>query len=239
MTSALNDDLVSAWITGWARCREYEVRHDGRIHAALRTGEEPRSVGDWEYVLVEPSADEVTAVANQIHSHPHRLVTIVGEVPQVDALDGLTSLSPGEKLMVMDMSGQDVESPVVPEEYEAVVERHEGWYLLTILTSEEHAAGVGTVVARGRVAPVGHRAVFDRIWTSTDFRRRGLGSLVMRYLAALALENDVDEGLLVASADGQALYGHLGWTTLADVTVFGVPEDHRSDNPSHSDSDEG
>jgi predicted GNAT family acetyltransferase len=76
--------------------------------------------------------------------------------------------------------------------------------------------------------------VFDRIWTSPDFRRQGLGSLVMRYLASLALEHDVQEGLLVAGAEGQALYGHLGWTDLADVTVFGAVEDH-VENPSHSD----
>jgi hypothetical protein len=44
----------------------------------------------------------------------------------------------------------------------------------------------------------------------------------------------VQEGLLVAGAEGQALYGHLGWTELADVTVFGALEDH-TENPSHSD----
>lgn len=236
MTSALNDALVSTWVTGWARCREYEVRHDGRIHAALRAGEDDGAVGDWEYVLYEPQVEEMTAVAQKVEEHPHRLMTIVGTPRAQAQMSTLQPLTSGEKLMVVDMSEQDVETPLVPEEFEAVVDRHDpDWYLLTIQTSDSHPQGAGTVAARGRVAVVDHHAVFDRIWTSPDFRRRGLGSLVMRYLASVVLEHDVDEGLLVASADGQALYGHLGWTALADVTVLGVPEDHTADNPSHSD----
>ena len=67
----------------------------------------------------------------------------------------------------------------------------------------------------------------------------GVPAIVVPALAptdtnALALEHDVQEGLLVAGAEGQALYGHLGWTDLADVTVFGAVEDH-IENPSHSD----
>ncbi|MEU3846344.1 GNAT family N-acetyltransferase [Micrococcus terreus] len=235
MTSALNDALVSTWVTGWARCREYEVRHDGRIHAALRVGDEDGAVGDWEYVLFDPQLEELTAVAKEVEQHPHRLLTIVGTPHAQAQMTSLQPLTSGEKLMVVDMTAQDVENPLVPEEYEAVVDRHDGWFLLTIQTSEHHPDGPGVAAARGRVAAVDRHAVFDRIWTSPDFRRRGLGSLVMRYLVSLVLEHDVEEGLLVASADGQALYGYLGWTELADVTVLGVAEDHTADNPSHSD----
>lgn len=235
MTSALNDALVSTWVTGWARCRNYEVRHDGQIHAALRVGDDDGSVGDWEYVLYNPQVEELTAVAKEVEQNPHRLLTLVGSPAGQAQMSSLVPLTSGEKLMVVDMSEQDVESPIVPEEFEAVVERNDGWFLLTIQTTDDHPEGAGVAAARGRVAAVDHYAVFDRIWTSPDFRRRGLGSLVMRYLASLVLEHDVEEGLLVASADGQALYGHLGWTELADVTVLGVAEDHTADNPSHSD----
>jgi len=44
--------------------------------------------------------------------------------------------------------------------------------------------------------------------------------MVMRALAALALEHEVDEGLLIASVDGQALYSYLGWTPLGKVVLF-------------------
>jgi len=236
MTSALNDALVSTWVTGWSRCRDFEVRHDGPVHASLRTGHQSTDGQDWEYILANPDERALEAVSREVQEHPGRLLTVVGTAPAVPAGVPLKRVSWGEKLMVVDMNGQDVEAPRVPEEFEATVERNEpDWFLLTITTSDEHPAGAGAVAARGRVAAVEGYAVFDRIWTSPDFRRQGLGSLVMRYLASLALEHDVEQGLLVASADGQALYGHLGWTELADVTVFGAPEDH-TENPSHSDN---
>ncbi|MDI3331257.1 MAG: GNAT family N-acetyltransferase [Micrococcus sp.] len=236
MTSALNDALVSTWVTGWSRCRHYEVRHDGPVHASLRTGHQSTDGQDWEYVLANPDQDALRAASAEVQEHPGRLLTVVGATPAIPDGVPLKRVSAGEKLMVVDMTGQDVEAPIVPEEFEATVERNQpDWFRLTITTSDEHTAGAGAVAARGRVAAVNGYAVFDRIWTSPEFRRQGLGSLVMRYLASLALEHDVQEGLLVAGAEGQALYGHLGWTELADVTVFGALEDH-TENPSHSDA---
>jgi GNAT superfamily N-acetyltransferase len=236
MTSALNDALVSIWVTGWSRCRNYDVQHDGVIHASLRSGHQTGDGADWEYVLARPDEAALRAVATQVQGNPGRLLTVVGPPPAIPAEVPLKAVSTKEKLMVVDMGGQDVEAPIVPDEFEATVERNDpDWFLLTITSSDEHPQGEGAVAARGRVAAVEGYAVFDRIWTSPDFRRQGLGSLVMRYLASLALEHDVQEGLLVASADGQALYGHLGWTELADVTVFGALEDH-TENPSHSDA---
>ncbi len=44
------------------------------------------------------------------------------------------------------------------------------------------------------------------------FQRRGLGSIVMRSLTSWAVARGADTGILAASADGQKLYGHLGWT---------------------------
>lgn len=235
MTSALNDALVSTWVTGWSRCRDFEVRHDGPVHASLRTGHQSTDGQDWEYILANPDQESLRAVAAEVQEHPGRLLTVVGTAPAIPADVPLKQVSSGETLMVVDMTAQDVETPRVPEEFEATVERNDpDWFLLTITSTDEHSAGAGAVAARGRVAAVNGYAVFDRIWSSPDFRRQGLGSLVMRYLASLALEHDVEQGLLVASSDGRALYGHLGWTELADVTVFGALEDH-TQNPSHSD----
>src|SRR5699024_11471637 len=75
---------------------------------------------------------------------------------------------------------------------------------------------------RGRVAVVdGTYAVFDQIWTAPDFRRQGLGSLTMRYLSSLALEHDVETGLLIAGLEGQALYTYLGWTARSEERRVG------------------
>jgi ribosomal protein S18 acetylase RimI-like enzyme len=60
--------------------------------------------------------------------------------------------------------------------------------------------------------------------TAPEFRRRGLGSLVTRYLASIAAESDADSGLLVASSDGYELYKYLGWTLLGTMAVLESPD---------------
>lgn len=254
MTSTLNDALISAWVTGWARCRGYRVRHEDGIHAALRhpgsvaeSAETPDdSVADWEYMVAEPTDDELASLGAQVANHPNRLLTVVTDAvrkagdpdrhPAGHAahLTGLKPLATGERLMTSDMAEHDVETPVIPDEFEANVDRQEDWYLVTFITTDDHPQGGGAVAARGRVAVVDGYAVFDQIWTFPEFRRQGLGSLTMRYLSALALEHEVDEGLLVAGTDGQALYGYLGWHALADVVVLGVSSDDVPPSPAHN-----
>ena len=123
MTSALNDALVSTWVTGWSRCRDYEVRHDGPVHASLRTGHQSTEGQDWEYVIANPDQDALAAASVEVQGHPGRLLTVVGTAPAIPEGVPLKRVSTGEKLMVVDMTGQDVEAPIVPEEFEAAIER--------------------------------------------------------------------------------------------------------------------
>lgn len=251
MTSTLNDALISAWVTGWARCRGYRVRHDDGMHATLRqrdtgTAETAGPGNDWEYVVAEPTDEQLQSLGGMVAENPQRLLTIVASAerqpgdPDPDtaehaaSLTGLRPVATGERLMTTDMAAHDVETPVIPDQFEATVDRNDGWFLVTFITTEEHGQGAGQVAARGRVAVVDDYAVFDQIWTYPAFRRQGLGSLTMRYLSALALEHEVDEGLLIASADGQALYGYLGWDALADVVVMGTSGDGSGENSSHN-----
>ena len=73
----------------------------------------------------------------------------------------------------------------------------------------------GDVAARGGIVLHGRCAVFDRIETAEAHRRRGLGTVVMRALDAIAARAGVEERLLVATADGRGLYESLGWHVVA------------------------
>lgn len=244
MTSELNDALVRHWVTGWARTHDYDVSHEDNVHSALRAGDSD----EWEYVLHIPKRtgserqdDEASAtertlrkVASAVAKSPKRLLSVITEpgheVLSAAEVDGLEKISDEEKLMVVDMDTQDVEDPITPEDFTTRREDFEGWTLFTVLEGE-------TIAARGRVAVVDTYAILDRIYTSPDYRRKGLGTFVTRALIAIALEEDVEEGLLVATADGQELYEFLGWTLLGDVHVYGAPGAERT-RPSHSQFDD-
>ncbi len=231
MTSELSDSLVQTWVTGWARTHGYEVRHEGAVHSALMGSDS----GEWEYVVFDPEETELRKVAAAVAKSPERLLTVIAE-PDADIMgtqevNGLELISDEEKLMVVNMETQDVEDPITPETYTTSREDFEGWTLFTVHQGEN-------VAARGRMAVVDDYSILDRIYTSPDYRRQGLGTFVTRALLAIAHEHDVSEGLLVANAEGQELYEYLGWTHLGDVHVFGAPGATDRRRPSHSQIDE-
>lgn len=236
MTSELNDALVRDWVTGWARTHDYDVSHEGNVHSALRSGDSD----DWEYVIYAPDETDLRKAASSVAKSPRRLLTVIAapgdEVLAAASVDGLEKISDEEKLMVVDMDTQDVEDPITPEGYTTQREDFEGWTLFTVLHQAEGEAE-SAVAARGRVAVVGSYAILDRIFTSPDFRRQGLGTFVTRALIAIALEQDVEEGLLVATEDGRELYEYLGWTLLGEVHVYGAPG-AESPRSSHSQFDD-
>jgi GNAT superfamily N-acetyltransferase len=72
-------------------------------------------------------------------------------------------------------------------------------------------------VARGRIVVIdGAIAVYDRISVDPGHRRRGLGRRVMRTLEG---EVSTRTGVLVATAEGRALYTSLGWTLHSRYTT--------------------
>lgn len=82
----------------------------------------------------------------------------------------------------------------------------------------------GSLAARGVLGIHGTTAVYDQIVTEAQFGRRGLGSAIMAELGGRAARRGVTECLLVATADGKALYERLGWTLRSDiVSVISPP----------------
>ncbi|PRB71521.1 GNAT family N-acetyltransferase [Arthrobacter sp. MYb213] len=216
MASNASDELIGTWVDGWAGVRGYEIRHEGRVHAALRHD----TTGDWEYVIYEPSKEELAAVAETLKKHPKRRLTAFND--SVDDLlntaneVGLQVSADDEVLMVTELAVHDVEVPLPSDGFVFQIER-DGTHAYVSLHPEDNQE---VVAASGHVSAVDGFAIFDRIITGPDFRRQGLGTLIMRALASLAQEHDVDEGLLIASVDGQQLYASLGWTSLGKVVLF-------------------
>ncbi|WP_168198606.1 GNAT family N-acetyltransferase [Nesterenkonia sp. NBAIMH1] len=226
----LNDDLVSTWVTGWARTHNYEVTHEGRVHTAQPTTD-PEAL---EHVLYAPDEVELRRIASAVGRSPKRLLTVIAEpndeVMDLRTIDGLELISDEEVIMIADMEHQDVEDPITPEEFTTSRDDFDEWTLFTVKHGDATAA-------RGRLAVVNGFSILDRIYTSPDYRRQGLGTFVTRALLAIAHEQEVEHGLLVATHDGRELYEYLGWERVGDVHVFGAPGATDRRRPSHSQHD--
>ena len=206
--------LLEVWVTGWAGCRGYETGNAGRFPAVLRAD----TTGEWVYFAHDPSDEEFAELVAKTAEAPARTLTVLtNDVARYIFLaqkHGLNVTSASQTMMFVDMETQDSEDPWLS---------HDDLKLFTFKTDGVHHAVVRAgeeVAASGRVYVVGNTAVFDRIVTEPGYQRRGLGSFIMKALAAQAFEHDVENGLLLASLDGQKLYSHLGWNTVCHVLML-------------------
>jgi GNAT superfamily N-acetyltransferase len=211
--------LLEVWVAGWAGCRGYETRAEGRFPAALRAD----TTQEWEYFASDPSDSEFADLAAKTAEAPARVLTILtNDVERYRALAqqyGLNVTSASQTMMVVDMETQDAEDPWLSDDE------------LSLETSESNGVHHAVVrsgdalAASGQVLVINGTAVFDKIVTEPDFQRRGLGSFIMKALAAQAFEHDVEDGLLLASLDGQKLYSHLGWTSVCHVLMLSASDE--------------
>lgn len=206
--------LLEVWVTGWAGCRGYQTSTEGRFPAVLRSD----TTGEWEYFSHDPSDEEFASLAARTIDAPARILTVltndVLRYTQLAEKHGLNVTSASQSMMIVDMETQDAEDPwLADDDLNLVTSELDGVYHAVVRSGE-------TVAASGRVFVVGGTAVFDKIVVQPAFQRRGLGSFIMKALAAQAIGPDVENGLLLASLDGQKLYSHLGWSPVCHVLML-------------------
>ncbi|MCA4135062.1 GNAT family N-acetyltransferase [Arthrobacter sp. M4] len=215
--------LLEVWVAGWSGCRGYETRKEGRFPAALRADR----TGDWEYFAYDPTEAEFAELAAKTAEAPTRILTILtNDVQKYKFLaehSGLNVTSASQAMMIVDMETQDAEDPwLSDDELRLETSESKGVQYASVMAGEQTAAS-------GRVYVVNGTAVFDKIIVQPAFQRRGLGSFIMKALAAKAFEHDVEDGLLLASLDGQKLYSHLGWTTVSHVLMMSAVPGQEAD----------
>lgn len=105
----------------------------------------------------------------------------------------------------------------LPGGYRIGITEEEGITVVRIDTA------AGEIAAIGRVVVVNGYAIYDRIETHPGHRRRGLAAAVMQTLERIVLEQGISRGILVATAEGKALYHTLGWQLHSLYTTAVIP----------------
>ncbi len=209
--------LINTWMTGWAQSRGYEPQRKGRAFVIPRPARPGESKDTVETLLVCPSAEEIAAHGSA-EDGTDFLVIVTQNLPgSLEAAAGVGLPRPlrTETLMISEIQENDVEAPRPPgDDVECHVEHPEEGVTRVQVTVK------GVPAASGVVSVVDSVAVFDRIETAPEYRRRGLASYVMRCLTHAVLDEGIETGLLAASPEGRLLYAFLGWEDVADIPVF-------------------
>lgn len=195
--------LIERWLTGWSLSRG--------VPAPLPYGEglvvEVCMPTQLRRYVFADAGHALQACAEGIHEPYIFLKAAVEPGMLRDALPARWSIESPGYLMAGPAQAKDRIAP--PPGYRIVRERQHGAQVVRILHENQEQAASGRVVLHGGCA------VFDQIETADSHRRRGLGSIVMQALDAIAEEAGIGERLLVATEDGRALYTRLGWRVIA------------------------
>ena len=207
-------DIFTAWIRGWARTREVAPPTpyaDGyRIDVGLpqqatryvfpHASPTLRDLGagiaePWVFLKACATADELRALLpERWQMQPDGFLMTCGDAPF-----GSAALAPGYTLHVVDAAAATGRAHV------------------RVLAPD------GVEAAQGHLALDERFAIYDRIGTDAQHRRRGLGVVVMRALQAFAHAHGRHAGVLVATPMGRALYESLGWRVHAPWATAVIP----------------
>jgi GNAT superfamily N-acetyltransferase len=227
MPSAAEHELhatLKAWATGWSLSRTAPAPVEARVGYRIDVGLPGHRV---RYVLPRFDRELVTGP-----HEPGTWLKIAADPGNVE-LDDRWQVEPVEYLMTSRLDNPDqptsrlrhpeqpsqMDLPPSPRplhvrpasEYE--VRTVEDGALVRVRVELE-----GLVAARGQIAVSGAFAVVDQVATEPEYRRRGLGSVVMAALGRAAVRRGATSGVLVATEDGRALYSRLGWKVLSPIT---------------------
>ena len=203
--------LIERWLTGWSLSRgvPLPLPYDGGLVVEVGMPAQLR-----RYVFPD-AGQALQACADHIR-HPHIFLKAPVE-PEVlrQALPARWSIEvPG---YFMQGPSQAMEKVAMPPGYRATFEAQHGAQVVRVIHDS------GELAASGRIVLHGQTAIFDQIETAENHRRRGLGSVVMQSLDALAVQAGVSERLLVATEDGRALYTRLGWNVISPWSTAVLP----------------
>ena len=201
--SGIDLHLLERWLTGWTLSRgvPMPVREENRLRVEVGLPLHVR-----RYVFLDAGAHMLDC-AKQIHEpHIYLKVAVDPEVLRAALPPRWEVEAPG---YLMQHSGPMSMQAELPSGYTIEYSTEHGAKLVRVMHAD------GDEAASGRITMHEGSAVFDQIITAESHRRRGLGTVIMQNLDALATQARVTERLLVATEAGKGLYTSLGWRLLS------------------------
>lgn len=100
----------------------------------------------------------------------------------------------------------------IDEDYKLEFENYNSIFVIRIITKNGEPASIGRIVI------VDDFAIYDRISTENNHKRKGLATFIMKELEKIALSKGVYKNFLVATEEGKSLYESLGWNLYSIYT---------------------
>lgn len=212
MQEYISKDSIEKWLKGWSLSRELPLPTKFKSGFKVDVGYEKQKI---RYVFPTLNEDFI-ALANSI-VEPWFFLKVCATPDELkDLLPPRWVIQPQGYMMTY--SKRIIEKPInLGAEYKIEFEEYNSTYVIKIIANN------GDLAAIGRVVLVDDLAIYDRISTDINHKRKGLATLLMKELEKIALSKGIYSNFLVATEEGKLLYIALGWELSCLYTSVVIP----------------
>lgn len=212
MAHSVDPDMVAQWLKAWSLSRRLPLPMRYKSGFKVEVGDVQQKA---RYVFTELN-DDVITLSQSIDEPWVFLKICAGPEALQQRLPGKWLVQPQGYMMCCNgpMSIPDVR---LPDNYSLAFDQYPATFVVKVMSP------AGIVASIGRVVLVGDMAVYDRIATDANHRRKGLATFVMKELEKIAAGHGVFNNFLVATEAGKSLYQLLGWELYSLYTSVVIP----------------
>ena len=207
MKKEVSQDIVEKWLKGWSLSRGLPLPVQYQSGFKVDVGEENQKS---RYVFTELNND-FFQLAELIDESWVFLKVCASFDEFKDKIPGKWQVQP-QGYMMSCFHPMNFPAVNLPNGYRLELDQYNSTFVVKIVTKNNELASIG------RLAIVEDLAVYDRISTENNHKRKGLATFVMKELEKIALSKGIYNNFLVATEQGKTLYESLGWKLYSFYT---------------------
>lgn len=214
MKKEISKDIIGKWLKAWSLSRDLPLPTQYKSGFKVDVGYETQKV---RYVFTELNED-FFALAASINEPWIYLKVCASPSELKNRLPERWIIQP-QGYMMECFPPMNILNVTLHENYQLEFDHYDSTFVVRIVTKDGELASVGRVII------VDDLAVYDRISTEENHKRKGLATFLMKELEKIALSQNVSNHFLVATEQGRSLYESLGWKLYSLYTSIVIPSE--------------
>ena len=206
MENNVSSDILEKWLKAWCLSRELPLPVKFKSGYRVDVGYEKQKV---RYVFAELN-DDFIRLSETINETWVFLKVCASPEEVKNKLSRKWVIQP-QGYMMCCISPMNIPTINLPDGYEIKFDSYNSTTAVKITKD-------GALASIGRLVIVDDLAVYDRISTEEDHKRKGLATFLMKELERIAISKNVHKNFLVATEQGKLLYQSLGWEVCSLYT---------------------
>lgn len=212
MENYISSDIIKSWLKAWSISRELPLPVKFKSGLRVDVGFEKQKT---RYVFTELDNDFIQ-LSKDINE-PWVFLKVCSPSSEVrQQISNKWTIQP-QGYMMYCFRPMTIPDATLNSNYKLEIITHNATYTINILTQEDE------VVSSGHLILIDELAVYDRIFTNDNHKRKGLARFLIKELEKIALSKGVCKNFLVATEEGKSLYESLGWKLYSLYTSIIIP----------------